>query len=64
MLTYLASYLRKPEHKGKTFSIGNTFLTKREVFTHQALRKSIIFIYVVFKYRCPVCSYRPKKEKN
>ena len=82
MLTYLASYLCKPEHamskfikkpskeayekdiKGKTFSIGNTFLTKREVFRHQALRKSIIFIYVVFKYRRPVCSYQPKKEKN
>ena len=69
MLTYLTSYLFKPEHamceflkkaskeaygkdiKVKMFSIGNTFLTKREVSTHEAIKR------VLFKYRCPVSSY-------
>ena len=57
MLTYLTSYLCKPEHamselmkkaskeaygkdiKGKMLSIGNTFLTKREVSTHEAIKR-------------------------
>ena len=57
MLTYLTSYLWKPEHtmnefmkkaskeaygkdiKGKMFSIGITFLTKREVSTHEAIKR-------------------------
>ena len=74
MLTYLTSYLCKPEHaaselmkkswkeaygkdiKGKMLSIGNTFLTKRKVSTHK------IFTYETFNYRCPVFSFRSKKE--
>ena len=57
MLTYLTSYLCKPEHtmselmkkaskeaygkdiKGKMHSIGNVFLTKREVSTHEAVKR-------------------------
>ena len=57
MLTYLTSYLCKPEHavnkfmkkvskeadgkdiKGKMRSIGNTFLTKCEVSTHEAIKR-------------------------
>ena len=57
MLTYLTSYLHKPEHamielmkkalreaygkyiKGKMLSIGNTFLTKREISTHEAITR-------------------------
>ena len=57
MLTYLTSYLCKPEHamsklmkkaskeaygkdiKGKMLSIGNTFVTKREVSTHEAIKR-------------------------
>ena len=57
MLTYLTSYLCKPEHlvnelmkktskeaygkdiKGKMLSIGNTFLTKRMVSTHEAIKR-------------------------
>ena len=57
ILTYLMSYLCKPEHamselmkkaskeaygkdiKGKMLSIGNTFLTKREVSTHEAIKR-------------------------
>ena len=79
MLTYLTSFLCKPEHamselmkkaskeaygkdiKGKMLSIGNTFLTKREVSTHEAI-KSIVFTYEAFKYICLVCSYRLEKE--
>ena len=79
MLTYLTSFLCKPEHamselmkkaskeaygkdiKGKMLSIGNTFLTKREVSTHEAI-KSIVFTYEAFKYICLVCSYRFEKE--
>ena len=56
MLTYLMSYLCKPEHtmskpmkkaskeayakyiKGKINSIGNIFLTKWDVSTHEAIR--------------------------
>ena len=56
-LTYLTSYLCKPEHavsevmkeaskvaygkdiKGKIFTIGNTFWTKREVFTHEEIKR-------------------------
>ena len=52
MLTYL-TYLCKPEHamseaseeaygkdiKGKMLSIGNSFLTKREVSTHEAIKR-------------------------
>ena len=56
-LTYLTSYLFKPEHaiselmkkasrevygndvRSKVHSIGNTFLTKREVFTHEAIKR-------------------------
>ena len=74
MLTYLTSYLCKPEHamtelmkktseeaygkniKGKMLSIGNMYLTKHEVFTHEAIE--------AFKYRCPACFYRSKKQKN
>ena len=71
MLTYLTSYLCKPEDtvselmqkdvEGKMLSIGNIFLTKREVSTHEAI-KSIVFIDEAFKYRCSVCSYWSKKE--
>ena len=57
MLTYLTSYLCKPEHtmselmqkaskeaygkdiKGKMCDIGNVFLTKREVSTHEAIKR-------------------------
>ena len=57
MLTYLTSYLCKPEHamsklmkkaskeaygkdiKGKMLSIGNTFLTKFEVSTYEAIKR-------------------------
>ena len=57
MLTYLTSYLCKPEHvvsdllkkaskeaygkdiKGKMISTGNTFLTKCEVSTHEAIKR-------------------------
>ena len=57
MLTYLISYLCKPEHamtefmkktskeaqgkdiKGKMFSIGNIFLTKCEVSTHEPIKR-------------------------
>ena len=57
MLTYLMSYLCKPEHamsepmkkaskeayekdiEGRTLSIGNTFLTKRKVSTHEAIKR-------------------------
>ena len=57
MLTYLTSFLCKPEHamselmkkaskeaygkdiKGKMLSIGNTFVTKREVSTHEAIKR-------------------------
>ena len=57
MLTYLTSYLCKPEHamsklmkkaskeaygkdiKGKMLSIGNTFLSKREVSTHEEIKR-------------------------
>ena len=57
MLTYLTSYLCKPEHpvsklmkkaskeaygrdvKGKMLTIGNTFLTKCEVSTHEAIKR-------------------------
>ena len=57
MLTYLTSYLCKPEHavrepmkntskeacgkdiKGKMLSIGNTFLTKHKVSTHEAIKR-------------------------
>ena len=57
MLTYLTSYLCKPEHavsermkkaskeaygkdiKGKMLSIGNTFVTKREVSTHERIKR-------------------------
>ena len=57
MLTYLTSYLCKPEHamselmkkaskevygkdiNDKILSIGNTFLTKREVFAHEAIKR-------------------------
>ena len=57
MLTYLTSYLCKPEHtmselmqkalkeaygkdiKGKMRDIGNVFLTKREVSTHEAIKR-------------------------
>ena len=57
MLTYLTSYLCKPEHtmselmkkaskeaygkdiRGKMHSIGNVFLTKREVSTHEAIKR-------------------------
>ena len=56
MLTYLASYLYRPEHtmselmkksskeaygkdvRGKIHSIGNIFLTKCEVSTHEAIK--------------------------
>ena len=60
MFTYLALYSCKPEHAmsefikkaskeayaNKMFSVGNTFLTKRKVSTHEVI-KSIIFIYVL-----------------
>ena len=49
--------------RGKVHSIGNTFFTKCEVSTHEAI-KSIVFTYDALKYRCPVCSYRFKKEQN
>ena len=57
MLTYLTSYLCKPEHtmselmkkaskeaygkdiRGKMHSIGNVFITKREVSTHEAVKR-------------------------
>ena len=57
MITYLTSYLCKPEHaisklmkkasrvaygkdiKGKMLCIGNTFLTTREVSTHEAIKR-------------------------
>ena len=57
MLTYLTSYLYKPEHamsklmkkaskeaygkdiKDKMLTIGNTFLTKCEVSTHEAIKR-------------------------
>ena len=55
MLTYLTAYLCKPEHRmselmkkaskeaygirGKMHSIGNIFLTKREVSTHEAIKR-------------------------
>ena len=57
ILTYLTSYLCKPEHamselmkkaskeaygkdiKGKMLSIGNTFLSKREVSTHEEIKR-------------------------
>ena len=57
MLTYLTSYLCKPEHtmselmkkaskgaygkdiRGEMHSIGNIFLTKREVSTHEAIKR-------------------------
>ena len=57
MLTYLTSYLCKPEHtmsermkkaskeaygkdiKGKMLSIGNTFLSKHEVSTYEAIKR-------------------------
>ena len=57
ILTYLTSYLCKPEHtmnelmkkaskeaygkdiKSKILSIGNTFLTKRKVSTHRAIKR-------------------------
>ena len=57
MLTYLTSYLCKPEHavselmkkaskeayekgiEGRMLSIGNTFLTKRKVSTHEAIKR-------------------------
>ena len=47
--------------KGKMLSIGNIFLTKREVSTDEAI-KSIIFIFQAFKHECLVCSYQSKKE--
>ena len=46
-------------------SIGNTFLTKREVSTHEAIKKVLSLpTYEAFKYRCPVCSYQSEKEYN
>ena len=57
MLTYLTSYLCKPEHamskrmkkaskeaygkdiKGKMLRVGNTFLSKCEVSTHEAIKR-------------------------
>ena len=57
MLTYLTSYLCKPEHtmselmkkaskeaaskdlKGKMHAIGNVLITKREVSTHEAIKR-------------------------
>ena len=47
--------------RGKMHSIGNTFFTKWEVSTHEAI-KSIVFTYDALIYRCPICSYRFKKE--
>ena len=54
MLTYLTSYLCKPELmkkssketyrkdiKGKMLSIGNTFLTKYEFSTHEAIKRAL-----------------------
>ena len=61
MLTYLMSYLCKPEHamsrpmkkaskgayvkdiKGKMNSIGNIFLTKWDVSTHEAI-KGVLYL--------------------
>ena len=61
MLTYVTSYVCKPEHamselmkkaskeaygkdiKGKTFSIVNTFLIKREISTHEAIKRVLSF---------------------
>ena len=58
--------------KVKMLSIGNIFLTKREVSAHdEAVKsiiftdetvKSIIFTDEAFKYRCSVCFYWSKKE--
>ena len=49
--------------KGKMLSIGNTFLTKCKVSTHEAIKRVfIIFTYEAFKYRCSVCSYLSKNE--
>ena len=68
MLTYLTSYLCKPEHtmselmkktsketygkniRGKINSIDNVFLTKREVSTHEAIKRSVIFTTEIFKH--------------
>ena len=62
MLTYLMSYLCKPEHamnelmkkaskdasgkdiKGKMLSIGNTFLTKREVSTPEGIKTYHLYL--------------------
>ena len=49
--------------KDEMVCIGNTYLVKREVSTHEAIKRVfIIFTYEVFKYRCLVCFYRSKKE--
>ena len=40
--------------KVKILSIANTYLTKHEVFKHEAIE--------AFKCRCPVCFYRSKKQ--
>ena len=47
--------------KGKMLSIGNTFLTKYEVSTHEATKR-VWSLPKAFKYRGLVCSYRFKKE--
>ena len=82
MLTYLTSYLCKPEHamselkkkaskeaygkdiKDKILSSGNTFLTKREVSTHEAIKRvlSLPMRHSNIDVLYPVCSYWSKKE--
>ena len=62
MLTYLTSYLCKPEHamselmkkaskeaygkdvREKMHSIGDIFLTKREVSTHEAIKEYCLYL--------------------
>ena len=80
MLTYLTSYLCKPEHtmcelmkKASKGTSGKDIKGKMLSIGNTFLTggfytwsnpKSIIFTYEALKYRCFVSSYCPKKEQN
>ena len=43
--------------RGKIYAIGNIFLTKHEVSTHEVIKRVLsVSTYETFKYRC-LCSY-------
>ena len=46
--------------KGKSVSIGNTYLTKRKVSAHEEFKR--VLSLCGFKYRCSLCSYQSKKN--